>query len=66
MPAARDRATGAAWMLGIGRIGGVAGAMVGAALMGLGWQLGAVFSLLVVPAVIAASGVYLTTRRACR
>lgn len=53
-------------MLGIGRIGGVAGAMVGAALMGLGWQLGAVFSLLVVPAVIAASGVYLTTRRACR
>ncbi|RKT27126.1 AAHS family 4-hydroxybenzoate transporter-like MFS transporter [Paraburkholderia sp. RAU2J] len=57
------RATGVAWMLGIGRIGGVAGALVGAALMGLGWQFGAVFSLLAVPSVIAASGVYLMTRR---
>jgi AAHS family 4-hydroxybenzoate transporter-like MFS transporter len=60
----RARATGVAWMLGIGRIGGVAGALVGAALMGLGWQFGAVFSLLAVPSVIAASGVYLMTRRA--
>jgi AAHS family 4-hydroxybenzoate transporter-like MFS transporter len=59
----RARATGVAWMLGIGRIGGVAGALVGAALMGLGWQFGAVFSLLAVPSVIAASGVYLMTRR---
>ncbi|CAD6512605.1 MFS transporter [Paraburkholderia metrosideri] len=57
------RATGVAWMLGVGRIGGVAGALVGAALMGLGWQFGAVFSLLCVPAVIAASGVYLMMRR---
>ncbi|CAB3780358.1 4-hydroxybenzoate transporter PcaK [Paraburkholderia ultramafica] len=60
----RARATGVAWMLGIGRVGGVAGALVGAALMGLGWQFGAVFSLLAVPAVIAASGVYLMMRRA--
>jgi len=60
----RARATGVAWMLGIGRIGGVAGALVGAALMGLGWQFGAVFSLLAVPAVIAAAGVFLTMRRA--
>jgi AAHS family 4-hydroxybenzoate transporter-like MFS transporter len=59
----RARATGVAWMLGIGRIGGVAGALVGAALMGLGWQFGAVFSLLAVPSVIAAGGVYLMTRR---
>jgi AAHS family 4-hydroxybenzoate transporter-like MFS transporter len=59
----RARATGVAWMLGIGRIGGVAGALVGAALMGLGWQFGAVFSLLAVPAVIAASGVFLMMRR---
>jgi MFS transporter, AAHS family, 4-hydroxybenzoate transporter len=59
----RARATGVAWMLGIGRIGGVAGALVGAALMGLGWQFGAVFSLLAVPALIAASGVFLMTRR---
>jgi AAHS family 4-hydroxybenzoate transporter-like MFS transporter len=41
-------------MLGIGRIGGVAGALVGAALMGLGWQFGSVFSLLAVPALISA------------
>jgi len=59
----RARATGVAWMLGVGRVGGVAGALVGAALMGLGWQFGAVFSLLCVPAVIAASGVYLMMRR---
>jgi AAHS family 4-hydroxybenzoate transporter-like MFS transporter len=59
----RARATGVAWMLGIGRVGGVAGALVGAALMGLGWQFGAVFSLLAVPSLIAASGVYLMTRR---
>jgi AAHS family 4-hydroxybenzoate transporter-like MFS transporter len=32
-------------------------------LMGFGWQFGAVFSLLAVPAVIAAGGVYLMTRR---
>jgi AAHS family 4-hydroxybenzoate transporter-like MFS transporter len=32
-------------------------------LMGFGWQFGAVFSLLAVPAIIAASGVYLMTRR---
>lgn len=60
----RARATGVAWMLGVGRIGGVAGALVGAVLMGLGWQFGAVFSLLAVPALIAACGVYLTTRHA--
>lgn len=59
----RARATGVAWMLGIGRAGGVAGALVGAALMGLGWQFGPVFSLLAVPALIAASGVYLMMRR---
>ncbi|MBN3764421.1 aromatic acid/H+ symport family MFS transporter [Burkholderia sp. Ac-20365] len=59
----QGRATGVAWMLGIGRIGGVAGALVGAALMGLGWQFGSVFSLLAVPAVIAAVGVFATARR---
>lgn len=59
----RARATGVAWMLGIGRVGGVAGALVGAALMGLGWQFGAVFSLLAVPAAVAAGGVYLMRRR---
>ncbi|SEK06655.1 MFS transporter [Paraburkholderia diazotrophica] len=54
----QGRATGVAWMLGVGRIGGVAGALVGAALMELGWQFGSVFSLLAVPALISAFGVY--------
>ncbi|SIT35901.1 4-hydroxybenzoate transporter PcaK [Paraburkholderia piptadeniae] len=54
----QGRATGVAWMLGVGRIGGVAGALVGAALMELGWPFGSVFSLLAVPALISAFGVY--------
>ncbi|QBR01930.1 MFS transporter [Paraburkholderia pallida] len=48
------RATGVAWMFGIGRFGGVASAFVGAALLGLGWHIDAVFSLLVVPSLVAA------------
>lgn len=58
------RATGVAWMLGIGRIGGVAGAFVGALLMGLGWQLGDVFGLLAVPALAAAGALHAVAR--CR
>jgi AAHS family 4-hydroxybenzoate transporter-like MFS transporter len=42
----------------------VAGALVGATLMGLGWQFGSVFSLLAVPAVIAAAGVFVVAGRA--
>ena len=53
-------------MLGVGRIGGVAGALVGAALMGMGWQFGSVFGLLAVPALIAALGLYVMTKRAMR
>ncbi|ACC73132.1 aromatic acid/H+ symport family MFS transporter [Paraburkholderia phymatum] len=58
----QGRATGVAWMLGVGRIGGVAGALVGAALMGLGWQFGSVFSMLAVPALVAAFGVFAVAR----
>ncbi|CAG9244336.1 conserved hypothetical protein [Burkholderia diffusa] len=52
------RATGVAWMLGIGRIGGVAGAFAGALLMGLGWRFGDVFSLLAVLALVAAGALH--------
>ncbi|GAB7540906.1 hypothetical protein CS8_005690 [Cupriavidus sp. 8B] len=48
------RGTGVAWMFGVGRFSGVASAFVGATLLGLGWTIGAVFSLLVVPSRIAA------------
>jgi MFS transporter, AAHS family, 4-hydroxybenzoate transporter len=57
------RATGVAWMLGVGRIGGVAGALVGAALMGYGWQFGAVFSLLALPALVSASALFVMIGR---
>ncbi|RQS63542.1 MFS transporter [Burkholderia sp. Bp8963] len=52
------RATGVAWMLGVGRIGGVAGALVGAALMGFGWQFGSVFSLLALPALVSSFALF--------
>lgn len=48
------RATGIAWMLGIGRIGGVAGAFAGAAMLGWGLPIAAVFSVLAIPAFTAA------------
>ncbi|WP_025597421.1 MFS transporter [Burkholderia sp. WSM2230] len=57
------RATGVAWMLGVGRIGGVAGALVGAALMDFGWQIGSVFSLLAVPALVSACALLVMIRR---
>lgn len=57
------RATGVAWMLGVGRIGGVAGALVGAALMSFGWQIGSVFSLLAVPALVSACALFVMIGR---
>lgn len=50
-------------MLGVGRIGGVAGALVGAALMSFGWQIGSVFSLLAVPALVSACALFVMIGR---
>lgn len=47
------RATGVAWMLGVGRFGGIAGAFAGAFLAPYHLTLTQTFSLLTVPAVIA-------------
>ncbi|WP_043288848.1 MFS transporter [Paraburkholderia oxyphila] len=47
------RATGVAWMLGIGRIGGVAGAFAGAVLTGMGLKFATILALLAVPALSA-------------
>ncbi len=58
-----SRVTGVAWMLGMGRFGGVAGTMGGALLLELGWALGAIFSLLAIPAVISAVCLLLLGRR---
>ncbi|NKF23760.1 MFS transporter [Solimonas marina] len=51
----RGRATGVAWMLGIGRFGAIAGAMLGGVLLQLGWHFASIFALLAVPALIAAA-----------
>jgi AAHS family 4-hydroxybenzoate transporter-like MFS transporter len=44
------RATGVSWMLGMGRFGGISGALLGAQLVGLGWSFMTIFGLLAVPA----------------
>ncbi len=51
----RGRATGVAWMLGIGRFGGIAGALLGAELLRLHLGFDVIFTLLAVPAFIAAA-----------
>lgn len=53
------RATGVSWMNGIGRGGGILGSLIGGLLLSLGWQFGAVFAALAIPALIAATGVIL-------
>ena len=50
----RARATGVSWMLGFGRLGGILGSLVGGALLSLGFSFSTVFSVLAVPAIIAA------------
>ncbi|MDQ8030473.1 MAG: MFS transporter [Bordetella sp.] len=52
------RATGIAWMFGVGRIGGVAGAYIGATLKGMGFGFDAIFGMLAVPAALAALGLF--------
>ncbi|RKP55945.1 MFS transporter [Pararobbsia silviterrae] len=58
-----SRATGVAWMLGVGRSGAVVGAFVGALLMNMNLAFGTVFSVLAIPAVAAACA--LTVMRVC-
>ncbi len=61
----RARATGVSWMLGIGRLGGILGSLFGGALLSLGFPVATVFSVLAVPAVIAALAI-VTNRIAVR
>jgi AAHS family 4-hydroxybenzoate transporter-like MFS transporter len=53
------RVTGVSWMHGIGRLGGVVGAGTGAILLSTGWNLGAIFGLLAVPAIVASGAIYI-------
>jgi AAHS family 4-hydroxybenzoate transporter-like MFS transporter len=50
-------------MLGIGRMGAVAGAMTGGLMMSMGLQFGAVFTFLAVPALVAAFALGALSRR---
>jgi MFS transporter, AAHS family, 4-hydroxybenzoate transporter len=51
----RARATGTAWMLGVGRIGAILSAMAGAHMLSLGWPLARIFTVLTIPAAVAAA-----------
>lgn len=54
-----NRATGVAWALGIGRIGAVAGSFGGALLLAAGWSNAGLFTILAIPATLAALGILL-------
>ncbi|RKP53471.1 MFS transporter [Pararobbsia silviterrae] len=53
------RATGVSWMLGIGRCGGIVGSLFGGVLLSMGFPFSVVFSILAVPAVLAAAAIVL-------
>ncbi|NIE63256.1 MFS transporter [Burkholderia sp. Ax-1719] len=55
----RARATGVSWMLGFGRLGGILGSFVGGVLLSLGFSFSTVFSVLAVPALVAAAAILL-------
>jgi AAHS family 4-hydroxybenzoate transporter-like MFS transporter len=48
------RATGVAWASGIGRLGSIAGSLLGGVLLGGGWGYGTLFTVVSIPAFIAA------------
>lgn len=49
----QSRATGVAWMLGVGRFGAVIGAWLGATFITLGWSFETILSSLLIPAIAA-------------
>ena len=46
------RATGNSWMHGVGRIGAILSAFVGAHLLNLGWHIDRIFLMLMIPALL--------------
>jgi AAHS family 4-hydroxybenzoate transporter-like MFS transporter len=53
---AKIRATGAGWALGVGRIGQIAGPLLGGLLLGLGWKPRDIFLAASGPALCVAFG----------
>ncbi|CAJ3861156.1 4-hydroxybenzoate transporter [Burkholderia pseudomallei] len=60
------RATGVAWMLGVGRFGGILGAFSGGLLLQVQLGFGTIFSMLAVPALIAAGALMVKRSAASR
>jgi AAHS family 4-hydroxybenzoate transporter-like MFS transporter len=58
------RASGVGWMLGIGRLGGILGAVLGGVMLKVGLPTATIFALLAVPALIA--GAALSYKQASR
>ncbi|HBO7968045.1 TPA: aromatic acid/H+ symport family MFS transporter [Pseudomonas aeruginosa] len=58
-----SRATGVAWCHGVGRIGSIAGTLAGGTLLSAGIGLNGIFLWLMVPALLAATAVFLMGRR---
>lgn len=56
------RATGVAWMSGIGRFGAVFGAWIGAVLLGNDWSFTMILSMLFIPATAAAIAIFVKSR----
>lgn len=56
------RATGSSWMHGVGRIGAILSAFVGAEMLSLGWSFSLIFLLLAIPAVITSLMLLLKNR----
>jgi AAHS family 4-hydroxybenzoate transporter-like MFS transporter len=57
------RASGVAWMLGIGRFGGVVGAFAGGPLLAAGLSIAQIMGLLAIPSCIAAVALLAQSRR---
>lgn len=57
------RATGAGWALGVGRLGSIAGPIVGGAMVGWHWNPQQMFLATALPGLLAAAAIYFGRRR---
>lgn len=53
------RATGVSWATGVGRLGAICGAGIGASMLGMGWGFRELFFFISLPALIGAAAVFL-------
>ena len=56
------RATGSSWMHGVGRVGAILSAFVGAEMLSLGWSFSLIFLLLAIPALLTTLMLLLKSR----